>query len=229
MSFRTSEHRERRDLRVRAMTDDDDDRRPRRTEGLRTQGRSALVVNKVLVATAEELGRVGYAELRVEDVAERAGVNKTTIYRRWPAKPELVIAALRHQRDPGELPDTGSLRGDLLEALRRALAVWSSPIGKGLMRMMQAERAHPEVEAISRELSQEHRRQRVGLVERAIRRGEVPADTDAELLMDLTFSPVFSRLLRRGEAVNEAYMTAIVDFVVAGARAGHAAPRKPRS
>ena len=54
----------------------------RRTEGVRVKGRAARVVTDVLVATAEELSRVGYSALRVEDVATRSGVNKTTIYRR---------------------------------------------------------------------------------------------------------------------------------------------------
>ena len=54
---------------------------------------------------------LGYASLRVEDVAARAGVNKTTIYRRWPAKSDLVIAALDALRDQTQIdPDTGSLR-----------------------------------------------------------------------------------------------------------------------
>ena len=68
------------------------ERSTRRTEGIRSRGRSARVVQEVLTATAEELGRSGYAALRIEDVAERAGVNKTTIYRRWPTKAALVKA-----------------------------------------------------------------------------------------------------------------------------------------
>ena len=67
---------------------------PRRTEGKRVHGRSARVQSAVLRATAEELGRVGFAALRIEDVALRSGVNKTTIYRRWPTKQELVRASL---------------------------------------------------------------------------------------------------------------------------------------
>lgn len=211
-------------------TDDDeeDDVRTRRTEGIRTRGRSARVVNEVLRWAGEELGRVGYEALRVEDVAERAGVNKTTIYRRWPTKSALVSAALRHHADAEELPDTGSLREDLLAVLRRMVSLWSSPIGRGLVRMIQSERAHPEVEAIARERRKEHRQQRVVPIERAIRRGELPPGTDAELLVELIFSPVGSRMLRREEAVDEDYLVAIVDFVVEGARAGHAVPRKNR-
>ncbi|HEX6244732.1 MAG TPA: helix-turn-helix domain-containing protein, partial [Polyangiales bacterium] len=85
----------------------------RRTEGVRIQGRSARVVEAVLQATAEELGRVGFLALRIDDVAERSGVNKTTIYRRWATKEELVAAMLERMTLSHEVPDTGSLRGDL--------------------------------------------------------------------------------------------------------------------
>jgi AcrR family transcriptional regulator len=206
----------------------EEDVRTRRTEGVRTRGRSARVVNEVLVATAEEIGRVGYAALRIEDVAERAGVNKTTIYRRWPTKASLVGAALKHQVEAEEQPDTGSLREDLLMVLRRARNLWSSPIGKGLVRMMQAERAHPEVEAISRVRQKEHRAQRIALVERAVERGELPPGTNLDLIVDLTFSPVVARMIKRDEVVGDEYLETVVDFVVAGGRAGHAIPGKAR-
>src|SRR5262249_40598485 len=79
----------------------------------RIGGRSERVVRAVLAATTAELGRVGYAALRMEDVATTAGVNKTTVYRRWPTKADLVGAAMRGLGAPAQpAPDTGSLRGD---------------------------------------------------------------------------------------------------------------------
>ena len=89
----------------------------RRTEGRRVHGRSARVVEDVLKATLEEIGRAGYEALRVEDVASRSGVNKTTIYRRWPTKVDLVSAAMRHLAPAPEPPETGSVRSDLLALL----------------------------------------------------------------------------------------------------------------
>ena len=76
----------------------------RRTEGVRVQGRSARVVEIVLKATAEELGRVGFLALRIDDVAERSGVNKTTIYRRWASKEELVAACSSAWRSTKRCP-----------------------------------------------------------------------------------------------------------------------------
>src|SRR5689334_5086908 len=80
----------------------------------RVGGRSERVVRDVLTAAVAELARVGYVALRVEDVAAGAGVNKTTVYRRWPTKAALVTAALRTTDEP-ELPETGALRQDLFE------------------------------------------------------------------------------------------------------------------
>src|ERR1700712_3828040 len=96
--------------------------RTRRTEGVRVKGRAARVVTDVLHATAEELSRVGYAALRVEDVALRSGVNKTTIYRRWPTNPDPGGAPLRAVWEPPAVPDTGSLREDLIASLKKSAA-----------------------------------------------------------------------------------------------------------
>src|SRR5262245_42346850 len=119
---------------------------PRRTGQQRLGGRSERVVRDVIQATAAELARVGYAALRVEDVAAQAGVNKTTVYRRWPPKADLVGAALRGVRGaPPEPPDTGSVRADLLLLLREVIAVVSTPEGRSIHRMITVEMDHPEV------------------------------------------------------------------------------------
>ncbi|EYF01106.1 TetR/AcrR family transcriptional regulator [Chondromyces apiculatus] len=204
------------------------ERSTRRTEGIRSRGRSARIVQEVLTATAEELGRSGYAALRIEDVAERAGVNKTTIYRRWPTKAALVTTVLRELLEPEPIEDTGAFDTDLLAVLRSTVALLTSPLGRGLGRMIQTERAHPEVEAIIRELRQERQVQRLIVVERALQRGELPPGTDGSLLVELAFSAVFSRLVKHGEPVDEAYLAALVHFVASGARAGHAIPPSSR-
>jgi AcrR family transcriptional regulator len=192
--------------------------RTRRTEGVRVKGRAARVVTDVLIATAEELSRVGYAALRVEDVALRSGVNKTTIYRRWPTKPELVGAALRAVWEPPDVPDTGGLRGDFVASLSRTAAFAMSPIGKGLTHVIQLERAHPEVEPITRSLREEYRRLREQLVDRAIERGELARGTDSRFVTDLISAPIFSRLFTEGESVDATFIESVVDVVLTGIR-----------
>jgi AcrR family transcriptional regulator len=192
--------------------------RTRRTEGVRVKGRAARVVSDVLIATAEELSRVGYAALRVEDVAARSGVNKTTIYRRWPTKPELVGAALRAVWESPDVPDTGSLRTDFIASLQRSAAFAMSPIGKGLTHVIQMERAHPEVEPIARGLREEYRTLRDQLVERAIQRGELSPATDARFVSDLISAPIFWRLFTDGESVDSSFIENVVDVVLTGIR-----------
>ncbi|MEO8900139.1 MAG: TetR/AcrR family transcriptional regulator [Polyangiaceae bacterium] len=195
----------------------------RRTEGVRVKGRAARVVTDVLMATAEELTRVGYAAMRVEDVAARSGVNKTTIYRRWPTKPELVGAALRAVWETPDVPDTGSLRSDFVASLSKTATFAMSPVGRGLTRVIQVERAHPELEPIARSLRDDYRALREVLVQRGIDRGELPAETDARFLADMMTSPIFSRLFTDGESIETAFIENVVDVVLSGMR--HCAKR----
>jgi AcrR family transcriptional regulator len=87
--------------------------------------RGAALEAALLDAAWDELQAVGYARLTLEAVAERAGTSRPVLARRWGSRPELVIAALRRHRPmlSGQVPDTGSLRGDVLALLRRASAV----------------------------------------------------------------------------------------------------------
>lgn len=197
--------------------DDPCGRATRRTEGVYTEGRSARVVDAVFRATAQELSRCGYALLRVEDVATRSGVNKTTIYRRWPSKAELVAATLA---EPGVLPDppdTGTLRGDLLETVHRMTALASSPLGRGFLRVIQAERGDPEVDRIARTLRKRNRGVRRMLIERGIARGELPQGTDPDLVGELVFAPIMSRVITFQETLEEGFAEQIIDFVLRGA------------
>jgi len=94
--------------------------RPRHNGG-KTRRRGGALEAALLDAAWDELQAVGYAGLTMEAVADRAGTSRAVLYRRWPKRPELVIAALRRHRPmlSGEVPDTGSLRGDVLAVLQR--------------------------------------------------------------------------------------------------------------
>ncbi|MEV0676401.1 TetR/AcrR family transcriptional regulator [Actinosynnema sp. NPDC050436] len=102
-----------------------------------TRRRGAELERAILTAAAEELAESGYEGLTMDRVAKRAGTNKNAIYRRWPNRAVLGVAAYRHLVTAAvDLPDTGSLREDVLELLRRANRHWTSPHGailRGLM------------------------------------------------------------------------------------------------
>lgn len=89
-----------------------------------TRRRGQALEDALLDAAWEELLEVGYARLTMEGVAQRAGTSRPVLARRWPTRPQLVIAALRRHRPmlSGEVPDTGNLRDDVLALLRRAAA-----------------------------------------------------------------------------------------------------------
>ena len=90
----------------------------------RTRRRGTTLEHALLDAAWEELQTSGYGKLTMERVAERAGTSRAVIYRRWRSRPDLVIAAMRHHQPvlTGGIPDTGSVRGDVLAILRRASA-----------------------------------------------------------------------------------------------------------
>lgn len=95
----------------------------------RTRRRGATLEHALLDAAWEELQTSGYAKLTMERVAERAGTSRAVIYRRWPNRAALAIAALRHRQPvlSGTIPDTGTLRGDVLAILRRASVRLTEP------------------------------------------------------------------------------------------------------
>lgn len=103
-----------------------------------TRRRGAALEEAILRAAVEQLTESGFAELTMDKVASRAGTNKNAIYRRWPSRLALGIAAYRQLVTAVQPPDTGSLRGDTLELLRRANRHWSSPLGAILRELMVA-------------------------------------------------------------------------------------------
>ncbi|MFO0760998.1 MAG: TetR/AcrR family transcriptional regulator [Byssovorax sp.] len=187
--------------------------------GARTGGRSERVVKSVLDATIAELGKAGYAALRVEDVATKAGVNKTTIYRRWPTKAELVGAALRATKGVAAPPPRGPIREVLLALARRSAA--RSKLNAGLIRTIMSEIDHPEVAAIFRALRDEHRAPWLDALGEALARGELPAGTDTRLLTELIQGPIMHRV-RMHEPVGEAFLEGVIDVVLRGAEGGAA-------
>lgn len=144
-----------------------------------TRRRGAELERAILHAAAEELRESGYAGMTMDRVAARARTNKNALYRRWPHRAALGVAAYHHLSDtvmPD--PDTGTLRGDALEMLRRANETWSSPYGAVLRALLAAAAEDPELLGLMRERSGADTMDRawVAMLERAAARGEaVPA------------------------------------------------------
>jgi AcrR family transcriptional regulator len=180
---------------------------------VRAGGRSARVVADVLRATAEELARVGYAELRMEDVARLAGVNKTTVYRRWPTKMKLVAETMRHERERQSVaPDTGSLREDLRVLLHSFVEQGRAPLARAWL----SELGNPEVRTIMRGSRHQVESQWAAVFARGMARGELPPDSSPLFLLEVVIAPVVGRLVRGDELPTDEFCDQVIDLVLAG-------------
>jgi AcrR family transcriptional regulator len=126
------------------METDDGGIPPEQHGAARTRRRGSALEEAILRAATEELAEAGYAALTMDKVARRAGTNKNAIYRRWPNRLALGVAAYRQLTRKVTPPDTGRLRDDALELLRRANRHWSSPLGEILRELISAAGGTPE-------------------------------------------------------------------------------------
>jgi len=180
-------------------------------------GRGAGVVRRVLEATREELAGVGYRALRVEDVAVRAKVHKTTVYRRWPTKRDLVHDAMVDLVDPlADLTDMGSFRADLLTLVRQMSRFMASIEGQSVIRMLMAESSDPEVASISESLRTRKDGPVRDMFARAIARGELRPNVDPELLKAVLMGAVHNRLFILNQPLEDLFLTRLVDLVLEG-------------
>ncbi len=180
--------------------------------------RGEPIVNGVLAATLAELARMGYRALRFEDVALRAGVNKTTIYRRWPTKIELVRAALASEASCVLVaPETGSLRSDLLAVGRTFVDLASSPEGQSVIRMMVAEGLDPEVADLEKSLRAGFECVPTSIVASAVARGELAPDGDNAVLLDAFIGAIHHRIFMMNEPVTDDLLARLADILLLGA------------
>jgi AcrR family transcriptional regulator len=184
--------------------------------------RSAEAHQAIIGAALEELLEHGFAGLSMERVAERAGVGKATIYRRWSSKSELVAELLTSMRTHEEPPDEGSMRADIRELSARQLAaVRAQPRFPRLAPRLLAESASDaELHAIVREnLVDPLRGILAELIERAIKRGEIRRDLDVQNVVDLIHGPIIYRFLLSVEdlgGLTEEYVQRNLDILIPG-------------
>jgi AcrR family transcriptional regulator len=182
--------------------------------------RGEPVVRKVLAAALSEVARAGYHGLRIDDVAARAGVNKTTVYRRWPTKQELVRDALLSiTAETFAVPDTGSLRTDLLAVARRNVEFAARPEHQGVFRIFVAEGDDAELAAIVRTLRASVESVPREVLAAAERRGELAAGVDTRLVFEVLGVTLQWWLLFERAPVDEALIERLVDLLLHGALA----------
>lgn len=195
--------------------------------------RSAAADTAILAATREALVELGWSKLTLGDVATRAGVAKTTLYRRWAGKNELVVDAVAELFGELELPDRGSLAADIEGVVLQFAAILARPEAKsGLMAAVAEstrddalrERIRASIVDPQKDLVLEGRA-------RAQARGELPAETDpaeaartVDLIFDVVAGAVVHRTLVSAEPADEEWVRGFTRVLLQGLSPASAAP-----
>ena len=167
----------------------------------------------ILEACAHLIAEEGIERLSVEAVAARSGAAKTTIYRHWPSRAALIFDAVG--RCAGEslpTPETGSLREDLVTVLGRlAVALGDDDWCSTMRSLVDAAQRDPELARLHAETVAERRRPLTDVLERAMERGELPADLDVERAVAVLAGPLFYRAMVSRERLDEDVVAWVVD------------------
>lgn len=184
----------------------------------RPGGRSAHVRNVVLQAALEELREYGFAGLSTARIADRAGVHRTTVHRRWPDHAALITEALLEDTAVAvPIPDTGSVRGDLEVLLHAIAGLVDSPTGRIHTRALIADAARsPEIgEVVSRvwmsrfALGEE-------VIRRGVARGELRRDIPPATMLATFVGPLYVRLLITDERIDDAFIRDVIEAGLTG-------------
>lgn len=170
---------------------------------------------KVIDATLGLLTERGVTGTSVEAVVERSGVAKTTIYRHWPTRGELILDAIDACIEPAVVPDLGTLRADLHALIGGLCDALSSTRWAALMpSLIDAAERDPEFAEIHRRFATTRASPLHEVIRRGIERGELAGDVDVELLSDLLAGPVFYRRLVAGQPLDRASGERLVDRIL---------------
>jgi AcrR family transcriptional regulator len=174
---------------------------------------------EILAAALDVLAETGYDGMTVDMVAARAKAGKATLYRRWPSKAELVIDAVACMKnrdiDYDQLPDTGTLRGDLI-AMIKPHSIEDSEhklkVMAGLMSMLS--RAPELAQAANKAIIEPRATVNAILMRRAVERGEISVNVDIETLSLITPSMVVYRVLIQQRQVDRAFLVSLIDNIL---------------
>ncbi|MFC5451256.1 TetR/AcrR family transcriptional regulator [Paenibacillus aestuarii] len=186
--------------------------------GKRGRPRNMETMNAILQASYDLLFEKGFAAITMENIAERAGVSKATIYKWWPGKAAVVVdgyLSAASQRLP--VPDTGSVYEDLLTHATNLTRFLASDEGRVITQLIGEGQIDPGVaEAYRSRYVQPRRKETRQIIDRGIARNELRSDANPDLFIDLLYGPIFYRLTMTGEQLDDAFVKHIVTLAFQG-------------
>jgi AcrR family transcriptional regulator len=186
----------------------------------RPGGRSARIRQSVIEATMAVLRDRGWDQFSIAEVASRAGVHETSIYRRWGTRERLATDALLTTGEQDlPVPDTGSLRGDLVGFATEISRYVSTPVGLALARAMATPTGDPAIAEASARYFQTRFEIASVIIDRAVARGEIPAGADAALALEMLIAPLHFRTLVSHQPLDDDLPARLADLLITGLRA----------
>jgi AcrR family transcriptional regulator len=173
----------------------------------------------ILRSTLKILGKHGFADFTIEDVAAHAGVGKATVYRWWPNRAALIADAFASGTTRAlHFPDTGSVYSDMSQQMRQLVKIFRSRRGRIVSAMLAAGQSDKDLIAAFRERFMKPRRQEAyATLRRGIARGELRKDMDLDLLLDSLYGPIYMRFLIRHDKMTPDFIDRLCKLVLAGA------------
>jgi AcrR family transcriptional regulator len=196
----------------------------------KVDGRVRRSRERVLTTTFELLGESGVGGFTVDEVARRSGVAKTTIYRHWPSREALVIDAASRISAEQEVPDTGSLEGDVMAILANlghllGTARWSSVVPS----IVDVAERDPEFAGIHGRIQRGHAAPLRKVIERAAGRGLISPTADPATMVSALIGPLYYRRWFSREPIDDQFVKTIVSNVISSHRATGVRGRGPHA
>jgi AcrR family transcriptional regulator len=180
--------------------------------------RSSESEEAILTATLQLLKVTPLRDITIEAIAEKASVGKMTIYKWWPSKAYVALDAFsRKMNKTIKIPDTGDAKTDLAELLGAIMTFYLSPTGRIISQFLAESQSDPEFAPLFRERFLIPRRAMAAeVVERAMKRREIDPTLDREVILDLIFGPMISRLMFGHAPLNKKAADAMIATLFRG-------------
>ena len=196
---------------------------------IRTGGRTQRNRRAVLAAALEELNLYGYGGLSAARIADRAGVHRTTVHRRWPDLGDLIVEALVDAAAAEiRMPDTGNIRGDLKSLLRSIAARIDTIESRARIKALISDSARsPQIGAIGRAVWTTRFQVGETVIQRGIDRGELRDDIAPMTIFSMFVAPLYLRLLITDERLDHKFIDDVIRIGLDGSLAPHPSKSEP--